>query len=312
MRTCDSLMGGSTRLLLTCALCAATLMLAACARSSAGVAGNGYTGEIEQWRAQRLASLKSEDGWLTLVGLFWLKEGANSFGSDTANDIVIPTDKAPRFAGTLRLTGGRVKLETRPGVEITAQGKHVAELELQSDADGTPTGLQLGSLSFHVIRRGDKLGLRVKDRDNPARANFRGLDYYPVEPKWRVAAHFEPYNPPKSLPITNVLGMEDNEVAPGAVVFEAGGQTYRLDAIAEKGEPRLFIIFADRTNGQETYGAGRYLYVEPPDAAGRVIVDFNKAYSPPCAFTNYATCPLPPFQNRLPLRIEAGEKFAGH
>jgi uncharacterized protein (DUF1684 family) len=312
MSTFALIMRRRARLLLSFALCAAALLPAACTRPNAGAAVNSYAGEIEQWRAQRLANLKSEDGWLTLVGLFWLKEGANKFGSDTTNDIVIPTDKAPRFAGTLRLAAGRVKLETQPGVEITTQGKSVSELELQSDADGSPTVLNLGSLSFHIIRRGDKLGLRVKDRDNPARAGFRGLDYYPVAPNWRVVARFEPYNPPKSLPIMNVLGMEDNEVAPGAVAFDVAGQTYRLDAIAEKGESRLFIIFADRTSGHETYGAGRYLYADPPDASGRIVVDFNKAYSPPCAFTNYATCPLPPFQNRLPLSIEAGEKFAGH
>ena len=183
---------------------------------------------------------------------------------------------------------------------------------LQSDADGTPTVLRLGSLSLHVIRRGERLALRVKDRDNPDRLNFQSTPFFPASMKWRVEARFERYEPPKPVRILNVTGMESDEPSPGALVFEADGRTHRLDVLTEKGEEQFFIIFADQTSGKETYGAGRYLYAGPPDAEGRVAVDFNKAYSPPCAFTSYATCPLPPEQNKLPLRVEAGEKFAGH
>ena len=172
--------------------------------------------------------------------------------------------------------------------------------------------LRLGSLSLQVIKRGDRLGLRVKDKENPDRLNFRGIESYPADLKWRVEARLEAYNPPKAMPIMNVLGLESDEPSPGAVVFQVDGQTYRLDAISEKGEPKLFMIFADKTSGKETYGAGRYLYIDPPDSSGRMIIDFNKAYSPPCAFTNYATCPLPPKQNRLSLSIEAGEKYSEH
>ena len=172
--------------------------------------------------------------------------------------------------------------------------------------------LELGSLSFHVVKRGDHLGLRVKDRDNPARAEFKGTDYYPADRKWVVNARFEPYEPPKHVPILNVLGMETEENAPGTLAFEVDGREYRLQALKEKGEEQFFIIFADQTSGKETYGAGRYLYADPPAADGRVKLDFNRAYSPPCAFTRYATCPLPPAQNRLPLRVEAGERYLGH
>ena len=294
------------------ALCAALLMVASCARTSQKAVEVSHAEDVERWKAERLASLKSEDGWLSLVGLYWLKEGENKLGSDPAGELALPAGKAPPLAGSLWLRDGAVRLEVRPGVEITHEGKPVSTLDLQSDEDGKPTVLALGSLRFNVIKRGDRLGLRVKDRENPARANFKGLEYYPLADKWRVVARFERFDPPKSLPITNVLGMEEGTPSPGALVFDVDGKTYRLDALSEKGEEQLFIIFADATSGRETYGAGRYLYVDPPDAQGHIVVDFNKAYSPPCAFTNYATCPLPPFQNRLPVAVEAGEKFAGH
>ena len=150
------------------------------------------------------------------------------------------------------------------------------------------------------------------DSQNPDRLNFKDTEFYPADLKWRIDAQFEPYNPPKPMPIVNVLNMESSESSPGAIKFTVDGHEYRLDAITEKDEPRLFMIIADKTSGKETYPAGRYLYVDPPDASGRVIIDFNKAYSPPCAFTKFATCPLPPKQNRLPFAIDAGEKYSGH
>jgi uncharacterized protein (DUF1684 family) len=294
--------------------CAALLLLTSCARTPTPqkAIAVSHAEEVERWKAERLANLKSEDGWLSLVGLYWLKEGENRFGSDPASDVALPAGKAPPLAGSLWLRDGKVRLEARRGVEITHEGKAVSSLDLQSDEDGKPTVLGLGTLKFNVIKRGDRLGLRVKDRENSARANFKGLDYYPLSERWRVVARFERFDPPKSVPITNVLGMEEGTPSPGAVVFDVDGKTYRLDALTEKGEEQLFIIFADATSSKETYGAGRYLYADPPDAAGRIVVDFNKAYSPPCAFTSYATCPLPPFQNRLPIAVEAGERFAGH
>jgi uncharacterized protein (DUF1684 family) len=295
-------------------LCATMLLLASCARTPTPqkAVEVSHAEDVERWKAERLASLKSEEGWLSLVGLYWLKEGENKLGSDPANDLALPAGKAPPLAGSLWLRDGAVRLEARPGVEITHEGKAVSTLELQSDVDGKPTVLALGTLRFNVIKRGERLGLRVKDRENPARASFKGLEYFPLADKWRVVARFERFDPPKSLPIMNVLGMEEGTPSPGALVFDVDGKTYRLDALTEQGEEKLFIIFADATSGRETYGAGRYLYADPPDAEGRIVVDFNKAYSPPCAFTNFATCPLPPFQNRLSIAVEAGEKFAGH
>ena len=267
-----------------------------------------YIREIEKWRNERLEEINGETGWNTLVGLFWLHEGKNRFGSDPSNDIVLPRSRAPKLAGALQLDNGTVRLSTKLEVGITSEGNRVRELVLRSDADGLPTPLKLRSLTMFVIKRGEKFGLRVKDKLHPARANFKGLTYFPVDTNWRVQAKLEAYAPPKIIPIVNVLGMTDNMTSPGVLVFEVKGKEYRLDPVLEKGSKQWFVIFSDQTSGKDTYGAGRYLYVDLPDADGKVTIDFNKAYNPPCAFTKFATCPLPPRQNRLGTRIDAGEK----
>ncbi len=285
------------------------LLLASCTRRAPQIDPNAYAQEFSQWQQKRWAELNNESGWLTLIGLFWLKEGENKFGSDSANEIVIP--KLAAHAGSFRLEKNVVRLDASQ-TGFTVDGKPIKSLELKTDDDDKPTVVRFDSISFQIIKRGDKLGLRVKDSQNPARLSFKGTEFYPADLKWRIEAQFEPYNPPKPMPITNVLGMESAESSPGAIKFTVDGKDYRLDAITEKDEPRLFMIIADKTSGKETYPAGRYLYVDPPDASGRLIIDFNKAYSPPCAFTKFATCPLPPKQNRLPFAIEAGEKYRPH
>ena len=297
------------------ALCVALLSSGACRpveqwKLKPQTTGAAYAQELEQWKEKRLAGLKGEEGWLSLVGLHWLKEGENRLGGDPSSDVPLPEGKAPAAAGSLFLSNGAVRIEARPDSGITSEGKPVTSLELRADTPGKPTVLRLGTLAFHVIKRGERLGLRVRDAESPERTNFRGLEYFPADERWRVEARFEPHE--KTIPITNVLGMEEDTPSPGSLVFDIDGKTYKLDALTEEGEPQFFVIFSDATSGKETYGAGRYLYADPPDASGKVVVDFNKAYSPPCAFTKYATCPLPPDQNRLPLRVEAGEKYAGH
>jgi uncharacterized protein (DUF1684 family) len=191
----------------------------------------------------------------------------------------------------------------------------VTSLVLHSDREGLgePTILRLGTLSFYVIERGKQLAVRVKDRDNPARLNFKGLEYFPVDQKWRVEAKFEPYDPPRLIPIPTVINTVEYDSCPGALAFSLEGKTHRLDAVIERGsEDKLFIMFSDETNGKETYSLGRQLYTALPDSNNNVILDFNKAYNWPCVFTEYATCPIPPKQNRLAVRIEAGEKmYAG-
>lgn len=266
-----------------------------------------YEQEISDWRKERSRELTSEDGWLSLAGLFWLKDGENKVGRDPASDIVLPSPNAPSYACSIWLEGGKARVVAPASSEITSDGKPVTSLVLQNDLSGKATVLRMGSLSFHIIKRSDKFGLRLRDKDSPARINFAGINYYPLNPAWKIEGRFEPYNPPKTLKIVNVLGMVMDAPCAGAIVFSVGGHTYRLDA--EKETAGLFIMMADQTTGKETYHSGRYLYVPTPSADGKVVIDFNKAQNPPCAYTKFATCPLPPPQNRLALAVDAGEKY---
>jgi uncharacterized protein (DUF1684 family) len=282
-----------------------------CGKSGNSIDVEAHRREIQEWRERRLSRLTSDTGWLTLCGLFWLKEGENKCGSDSTNDIIFPLGKAPRVAGSIWLEKGVIRFKARPKVVVRHKDSLATSLILQSDEDGLmePTILNLGTLSFYVIKRGNALGVRVRDSENPARRHFAGLDYFPIDPKWRFDARFEPYDPPKLTTIVNVLGIETQEKVPGALVFEYKGKRYRLDAISERGgEDKLFIIFKDGTNGEETYDLGRQLYTDLPDERNTVLLEFNKAYNFPCAFTEFTTCPIPPKQNHLPFRVEAGEK----
>jgi uncharacterized protein len=271
-----------------------------------------YNQGMQQWQAKRAEGLQKENGWLTLCGLFWLKEGENKFGTDSANAVIFPPDRSPKYAGSIFLEKGELRLKTAKDAGVKANDSLVTEMKIQSDRNGdsNPTMMTLGSLTFYVIERGEKLGIRLKDNQNPSRIHFKGLEYFPVDVKWRLEAKFEPYNPPKIVPITNVLNQVSNDTCNGAIAFDVDGKTYRLDALTEGKE--FFIIFHDETAGKETYGMGRFLGADMPDSTNTVILDFNKAYNPPCAFTTFATCPMPPKQNYLPIRIEAGEKrYAG-
>jgi len=198
-------------------------------------------------------------------------------------------------------------------VTVKSQDKPVAELELHSDKGGKPDVLAIGPVSVYVIERGGRHALRVKDSESAQRRSFRGLEWYPVREDLRIRARFTPYDPPKKIPIANVLNTVEPMPSPGYVTFHLGGRQLRLDPVLEEPDAKeLFFIFKDTTAGKDTYPAGRFLYAEMPKD-GQVVLDFNKAYSPPCAFTSFATCPLPPRQNRLDVRIEAGEKKpSGH
>ncbi len=270
-----------------------------------------YRAEIEAWRARRLERLTAEDGWLSVVGLSWLEPGENSVGSASGSAVLLPEGRTPAAVGTITLANRQASFRARPGAEVRVDGKPSPAATLASDADGHPTVLSIGPVRFYVIERVGRFAVRVKDSASEARRDFQGLSYFRIDPSWRVEARFEPYDPPRSIAVPNVLGHVDSEPSPGALVFEHGGKTYRLDPVLERGETDYFVIFGDRTNGTETYGAGRFLYVSPP-VGGRTFIDFNKAYNPPCVFTDYATCPLPPPQNKLPIRIEAGEKEYEH
>lgn len=271
-----------------------------------------YEHGILAWQARRLKKLTVTDGWTQLVGLFWLEPGDNSFGRAASNRLVLENPAIPEQLGTFQVTGREVRFVAAPGAQVTHTGRPVHAIgPLQDDAAGAPIVLSCGSVSFYLIERSGRLGIRVKDSQAEAHIHFRGLEYFPVDAKWRIAAHVEPYVPVKKIPIINVLGMEEEMQSPGALVFEMNGQAYRLDVVLESGEHDWFVMFADKTNGKQTYGAGRFLYVAPP-VNGETVIDFNRSYSPPCSFSAFATCPLPPPQNRLTLAVTAGElKYAG-
>ena len=251
-----------------------------------------WQSDIAAWKKAREASLKSN--WLQVAGLFWLREGANRFGKDAANDIVLPD--GPARAGAFELRNG--------AVTVTMDGAPRAVKPDSADV------VAVGRLSLLVIERGGKFGIRLKDPESQYLRNFHGLEYFPVSRQYRVAARF--VAEPRKIPILNVLGQTEQSECPGYAVFRLKGQELRLYPILEEpGDQKLFFIFRDQTAGKETYGAGRFLYSALPKD-GTVALDFNQAYNPPCAFTDYATCPLPPKENHLPVRIEAGEKKYGH
>jgi uncharacterized protein (DUF1684 family) len=264
---------------------------------------DAHRAEITQWQERRASRLKAEDGWLSLIGLFWLNEGDNVISIPSAGS---PTVKLVRHEGIVTLEPGATAMKIAE-VPVTAP------TVLKNDAEENgPSVVQMGTVRFQVIKRGEKYGLRVKDSEAQTRTHFQGLDYYPIDPKWRIEARYEAYTPEKKIPITDVTGMTADNISPGALVFSVDGKEYRIDPVLEDGSEDLFIIFKDATSRDETYQAGRYFYAPKPGPDGKTVIDFNKAYNPPCAFTPFATCPLPPPQNRLPIRIEAGEKrYAG-
>jgi uncharacterized protein (DUF1684 family) len=254
------------------------------------LAVSAYQSEIAEWQKGRASSLQAEGGWLSVAGLFWLHEGSNPFGRDASSEIVLP-DGAAR-AGAFDLRNGKVTVNMDGAVR-----------EVKSDS---PDSVKVGRLSLFVIQRGDKIGIRLRDPESQFRREFHGLEYFPVKEELRVTAKF--VAEPRKIPILNVLGQTDADECPGYVTFQLHGREWKLYPIIEEpGDKRLFFIFRDETAGKETYPAGRFMYTPLPQD-GKVVLDFNMAYNPPCAFTPYATCPLPPPENKLAVRIEAGEK----
>ncbi len=266
-----------------------------------------YIAGIEEWHQTRIQRLTQPDSWLSLAGLYWLHEGENTFGSDAANDIRFPK-KAPPFIGVFVLRDGAVSVRINEDVSVTHDGEPVKEAPLKSDMSGEPTILRHGALLWYIIDRDGKMGVRLKDTESENIAAFKGIELFPVDPAWRFEARLDTSNAPDTLNIPTVLGTVSREPCPGALVFEYRGDEYRLYPVGQSGDDSWFLIFADETNGDETYGAGRFLVVPAADENGDTVIDFNKAYNPPCAFTPFATCPLPPSGNRLPFKVTAGEK----
>ena len=266
-----------------------------------------YAEEIRVWREKRLARLKADTGYLALAGLYWLDEGEQTFGSDPSNRIVFPPSAPPK-AGVFVRKGDTTTVRCLPGTALRHEGKPVQEMALVSDAKEKPTVLELGDLTFSLIARGDRFAIRLRDKQSAIRKNFRGIESFAIDPEYRVTARFDPYEPAKKILIASVVGTVDTMLSPGALVFKLHGQECRLDPVWEgPDDDSLWLIFRDATSGEETYGDGRFLYTDLPKG-GKVSVDFNKAYNPPCAFSPYTTCPLPPQQNELQVPVRAGEK----
>lgn len=259
---------------------------------------SAYIREVEAWRQKYEAGLKAPSGWLAVAGLTWLHEGANTMGSDAGSDVVLPAG-APPHTQPLILKGGVVTYEGRT---------------LNPDVAEKPDVLKFGEATLTIILRkdanGNRIGARLRDPNAATRKNFTGSHWYPIDPKWRVEAKWVPE--PKTISIVNILGMKEDQPSPGYAEFKLAGKTIRLEPVVEKvdGVDQLFFIFKDQTSGKTTYGAGRYLYTDMPKN-GKVVLEFNDAKNPPCAFTAFATCPLPPKQNAMPIALECGEKKYG-
>ena len=289
----------------TRALCAVLLLapLSGCGGESA------YVKEIDAWHAARVDRLRSPDGWLSLVGLHPLAQGPNIIGSGDDAGVRFG-GTAPERVGVLEV-GDRCIFFARPGAEVKrADGTPAGRITMLTDMQDDTTVIEVGTLSFFVIERGGARYLRVKDTDSTTRVGFSGIDRFPVDETWRVTARLVRHDPPRTVSVPNALGQVTEETSPGLLFFELDGEPYSLTPTGEPGED-LSIVFADATTGGATYDGGRFLSADPPDEHGEVVLDFNMAYNPPCAFTPYATCPRPPEGNTLAVAVTAGEKTWG-
>lgn len=268
-------------------------------------AGALHEKQISEWRQARHERLSSDNGWLTLVGLEWLQEGENRVGSSPSSSARIPG--GPLEWGSIYLADDKLRFVLATGSGVMVDGAAAPEAPLVADNRGEPTVVSYGDLSFYVIYR-ESYALRIKDRKAATLREFTGVKSYDFGRDWRFEGRFIPANEGQSIDIANVLGQLSPTPVHGYVEFERNGETYRLLGLGEENSESVWFLFADRTSGRETYGAGRFLYSDGMPKDGKLVIDFNKAYNPPCAFTDYSTCPLPPQQNRLDLAVTAGEK----
>jgi uncharacterized protein (DUF1684 family) len=274
----------------------------------AAAANQAYIHAIQQWHEERDAGLRAENGWLTLVGLHWLRPGDNPFGSDPSLPVALPAGLAPALAGTLILDEQGVTLVPATDASLLVNGEPATRRLLRDDLQGEPDILSLGRLRMHMIRRGQRHALRVRDGDSALRRQFTGIQSYPVNPAWRLEARWEAYEEPRLRQVPTVTGTPAEMLAIGRAHFTIDGQALSLEPVLDSlADKELFFVFKDETTGRETYAGGRFLYSQRP-RDGKLVLDFNKAYNPPCVFTPYATCPLPPPENALPVPVRAGEK----
>lgn len=294
---------GYSLLLFLASMCVASLGQNPAAVSKPDAA---YVQSFEKWKAEQIEDLKQN--WLPLAGLFWLKPGVNSFGSAADNAVIFP--KGPAHAGEFDLAGKEVTIKLLAGVQATSAGKPLpaGEAKLESDTSGHPTIVEMGSLQFHAIARGERVGIRLKDAESASVQKFQGLMFFPLNMNYRVTATWVAGDGKKTIEIPNVLGDVTSVPVAGVAVFKINGQEVRLTDLGGRPDKRLFFVFNDLTAKSDTYPGGRFLQTGPV-VNGSVVIDFNQAFNPPCAVTPYATCPLAPKENRLAVAIPAGEKF---
>lgn len=298
---------GRTALALALGLALLAMACAPPADSMAPPPAN-WEAELREWRENRARGLTGEASWLTLVGLFWLdEERAYTIGSASDADFRLAEGSAPPRIGTFTRTGASVRFDAAPGVDITINDAPIAASVLRSDRDEKPDVVKVGRITMTLIDRDGRLAIRTKDPESPARAEFAGLEYFPIDAGHRVQAAFEPFPAPREVTIPTATGVDSTMKAPGLLRFRLGGREHAILGFGEPDALSLFVIFKDGTSGTSTYGAGRYLDATR-EADGTFVLDFNRAYNPPCAFTSFATCPYPPPENVLPVAIEAGEK----
>lgn len=267
---------------------------------------NDYLRSIETWRSGRVERLTRPDGWLALIGRHPLEIGIWSVGAAPGNAIRLAS--GPDHLGTITRTGDdRIHFTLADGVDATIDGTTERTAPLIYSQEAKPTYVRAGSVNFYILEQNKRFFLRVRDSESARRKKFAGIETYPIDPAWRIEAQWVPFDPPRELPITNVLGIVQQAPCPGKAVFNHGGRTYELLPMQDAPDDPLFFVLTDATAGEETYEASRFLYADPPKD-GKVILDFNKVYNPPCAFSPFTTCPLPPKENVLPFPLRAGEK----
>jgi len=281
--------------------------LGACDSGADGLDRAEFEAGVLSWREGRRARLMAPTGYLTQAGLFWLEKPSTSFGSDAENNVILP-QKAAAHIGEFHLSDEGVLMVAEPGVDVRVDDEIVQEILISDDTTDSPVMITHGSLAWTVIKRDGRFAVRLRDFEHPVLETFPALDYFPIDPDWSIAATFKAYKEPRTVAVNTVIdGLDWNPESPGVVVFEKNGEAFELEAYAS-GE-RLFFVFGDRSNGRETYPAGRFLYAEMPEDGGQTVLDFNRSYSPPCAFNDFSTCPVAAPRNRMATVVAAGELF---
>ena len=283
----------------------AILLIALFACQNARKPSSVYEKSIEAWHKERIENLKNKSIWLKLSGLFWLKPGENSFGSDKSNDLIFP-EEFPKFAGKFVVDSNVVKVVLNNNSQISIDSVKLSEAELKADISGSPTTMSYKSFKWFLIIRGDKFGIRMTDDNHQQLKEFTDIQRFEIDSTWRIEADYIQYSPAKVVEIPSVIGTVETDTCFGSIHFKKDGKEFKLEPIGKSGG--LFAVFADETNGVETSGAGRFLVIDDSVKNGKVVVDFNKSYNTPCAFSKFATCPLPTRDNYLYIKVTAGEK----